>query len=151
MVVPYQNVRDRFLAEADTLSEVEWLVAVGRFVQDRWLAEEQQREGKELDEQATWQLWDECTEKQLRNLRTEAGTALRAHVTSHWGQALRDMARKNLKPARAFIAIMIYVGQTLVAGFIGGVGLIALGLVIVKGAPWLAVAIKSALEVTPPH
>ena len=41
--VPYSQIRDRFLTSYNDTDDVEWLIEVGRYVQDRWMAEELSR------------------------------------------------------------------------------------------------------------
>ena len=71
--VSYLDVRDQFLAISNEGEYAEWLAKVGRYVHDRWLAEELTRTpGQPLDEEACKHLWDECSRKNLTDLQGEA-------------------------------------------------------------------------------
>jgi len=62
--VSYLAIRDRFLARfVEPEADAQHLIEIGRFVVDRWMAEERLREqGGKINEQETDKLWDECTE-----------------------------------------------------------------------------------------
>jgi hypothetical protein len=145
--VGYPEVRDRFLLGADTANSVEWLVAVGRFVQDRWLAEERTREKDQaLDEGATGHLWDECTERQLVELRANAILQLREYSARHWENGVRAYWRRTFKPVKGIIAAIRWLLVEMVRGLIGGIGLIILGLMFLALQPGTVKHIRTLLN-----
>lgn len=133
-VVQYTTIRDRFLVSADKTDEIEWLVAVGRFVQDRWLAEENECGGT-FDETLAWPVWDRCTEKQLRDLRTEAGSALKEYVAAKGIVAIREWAATTLNPLRGFMKGVKWVLEQSLRAIVGAIALIVVGIVLVLLAP----------------
>lgn len=135
-VVPYLKTRDRFLEAADKTDHIEWLVAVGRFVQDRWLAEEATRkDGEDLDEHGCWPLWDQCTEKQIRDLRSEAGIALKAYVKRNGLIAITDYAARTFKPVKALLVALNWIFWQFLRGIVSGIAIILLGMALAAMFP----------------
>jgi hypothetical protein len=153
--VAYPAIRDRFLASYQNTEEVEWLVELGRYVQHCWLAEERGRApGQPLDEDGNKHLWDECSERDLVNLRSEGLVTLegyrRKRVVADVAQAFGTSAL----PAGAKVAL--WAVKTMLDGFVGGIGLIVLGLLLVWLEPHLIKTIRSAIDdalpaATAPH
>lgn len=148
--VTYKEARDRFLTrlDEDNLDDILWLVEVGRYVQHYWLAEEaarqnatdeeefNDREGKYLD------LWDEGNEKTFRDLRTEAGVKLARYWRNKRAIATVEWAAR-LPPWLHGIG---WLSKEAFRGFVGGIGLIALGLLIVTVAPRLATSLRTIVD-----
>lgn len=89
--VDYLTVRDGFIATHRDDNAVEWMVEVGRFVLDRWLAEERLRkEGEPFNEQEGWPEWDKCTQKQLVELKADARLQLEEYVARQRAEHVRD-------------------------------------------------------------
>jgi hypothetical protein len=108
-----------------------------------WLAEEDRREpGAQLDEKAVWEVWDDCSERELRTLRAEAGVALRKWRLRVALQIIGEWFHSGGWVGAAFR----WTGRTLFEGFVGGIGLIVLGLLFVLLAPHAAKSIRSALD-----
>lgn len=151
-VVPYLKVRDRFLEAVDTTDEIVWLVGVGRFVQDRWLAEEACRsEGQELDENEVWHVWDQCTEKHLRDLRAEAGIALKDYARQRWGVWFQHWATETFKPMKALVVAATWIFWQLLRGVVSGIALILLGLILVALAPDVVQRARGAADAMLPE
>lgn len=111
-------------------------MAVGRFVQDRWLAEEATRkDGEDLDEHACWPLWDQCTEKQIRDLRSEAGIALKAYVIRNGLIAIADYAGRTFKPIKALLVAMNWIFWQFLRGIVSGIAIILLGMALAAMFP----------------
>jgi hypothetical protein len=134
--VGYVDVRDRFLEAEGSVDSIEWLIQVGRYVQDRWIAEEASREeGEPFDEAAVMHIWDRLTEKQLRDLRADAGTALKRYVAKNASIAFTEWAAKTFKPVEGIVSFFRFFVMETVRGFVGGIGILVLGAVLVWAAP----------------
>lgn len=144
-VVAYPVIRDRFLGSADKTDEIEWLVAVGRFVQDRWLAEENECGGK-FDEEVAWDVWDKCTEKQLRDLRSEAGAALKEYVDQKSLTALGAWWKAKADPVRGLLNGLKWTLEQSLRAVVGAVALIVVGLLVVWLAPGLVKRAHGTLD-----
>jgi hypothetical protein len=151
--VKYPIIRDRFLAAAGSTDRVEWLLAVGRFIEDRWLAEanwlaerRQTDPAAELDEDATWDLWDECSEKQLRDLRTEAAELMQCEIRRRRALALLAELRAKSDPLRTIARCAAWVVKEAVRGFVGAIGIVLMGLLIVWASPKIAKFVRSAVD-----
>lgn len=131
-----------------------WLdryVAVGVFVVDRWLAEELDRiEGQPLDEQACWARWDQCSEKHLRDLRTEASQLVAEEITQRRLRTLAEEWLHRIEPGKNIISGLSWLFMEAFRGFIGGIGLLIFGLLIVWAAPRIARSVRSAVDDTLP-
>jgi hypothetical protein len=154
-LVPYPEIRDRFLArmpDDDNAALLEQYVAIGRFVVDRWSAEELDRmDGEPLDEAACWDRWDQCSEKHLRDLRTEAKQLLDSQMREHRaGAFIRAWARRS-EPMRGIIAGLSWFAKEAMRGFVAGVGLLLFGLMIAWLAPSITRAVRSAVDEALPH
>jgi hypothetical protein len=147
-LVPYQEIRDRFLSRIDDEpSRLESYVAIGRFVTDRWMAEELKRApGAPLDEHACWDDWDKCTEKHLRDLRTEASQLLKAQLKKGRHTALVDDWVRRAEPVRWLLRGISWFARTAFDGFVGGIGLLIFGLLIVWLMPQIAKSIRSTVN-----
>jgi hypothetical protein len=148
-LVPYQEIRDRFLARLkdDDASRLDSYVSVGRFVVDRWMAEELKREPNQpLDEHACWDDWDQCSEKHLRDLRTEA-TKLLASEMKKWRHTtlIQDWAHRA-EPVRWLLTSLSWFARKAFEGFVGGIGLLLFGLLIVWLMPQIAKSIRSTVN-----
>ena len=120
---------------------------MGRYVHHCWLSEERDRKpGEPLDEDACKPLWDECSERDLINLRSEALVELRTYRR----RKLMQDIRAAFASLEAAWKVLIWTVKTMVEGFVAGIGLIILGLVFVWLAPNVAKAIRSALDDTLP-
>lgn len=154
-LVPYPEIRDRFLAripEDDDAGLLEQYVAIGRFVLDRWFAEELDRvNGQPLDEAACWDRWDQCSEKNLRDLRTEAHQLLDAQMQKHRAGAFMQTWARRSEPMRDLIKGVSWFSKESVRGFVHGVGLLAFGLLIAWLAPAITRAVRSAVDEALPH
>jgi hypothetical protein len=151
--VGYPLVRDRFLATSKDGDYVEWLIEVGRYVHHCWLAEEGVRKpGEPLDEDGLKPLWDGCSERELRTLRTEALVDLENYRQKKLGD---DFLKVYLSLEAGWKVILWFL-KTAVEGFVAGIGLIVLGLLLVLLQPHVAKSIRGALddalpEATSPH
>jgi len=145
--VTYPEARARFLASAEDTDNIEWLVAVGRYVWDRWLAEEQARDpNKELDENEVWHVWDQCTEKQIRDLRAEAGTALKEYVEERGLQAFLASWNSRIDPIRGLISAIKWTLEQSLRAVVGAIALILMGAMFVAVAPSIVKRAHSTLE-----
>lgn len=141
--VSYPIIRDRFLAASGKGDYAEWLIEVGRYVHHCWLAEERARKpGQPLDEDASKALWDECSERDLRNLRTEALVDLENYRR---GKLIQDL-RARYVSLQAGWKVIVWLLRTMLEGFIGGIGLVILGLILVLLAPHVAKSVRGALD-----
>lgn len=148
--VAYLDVRDRFLTSWNDQKEheVEWLVAVGRFVQDRWIAEDDAfvSNGDGDGEPDYDALWDLCDEKQLRDLRIEAADKLRSYLTEEGTRAAVSALARQFDPLRSLSRVVAWVGWEMLKGLVGGVGLIILGLLLVWLAPQFLAALREHVQ-----
>ena len=141
--VPYPAVRDRLLTASQDSEYVEWLIEVGRYVEKCWLAEEQVRKpGADLDEDATKELWDRCTEGELRTLRTEGLVELEVYRQR---KIATDITEGITNLSWGWRAGGWFV-RTMVEGFVAGIGLIVLGLLFVWLAPHVVKSIRGAMD-----
>lgn len=148
-LVPYPEARDRFLARlGDTdAALLESYAAVGRFVVDRWLAEELKRpDGQDLDEQACWDVWDQCTEKHLRDLRTEAQQLLQSELKKGRVSAYVADWGRRAEPVRWLMTGLSWLARETAKGFVGAIGILLFGLLIVWLAPHIAKSIRSTIN-----
>lgn len=145
--VPYPEVRDRFLTASQRTSRVAWLVEVGRFVEDRWLAEEAARcPGQPLDEEACWDLWDQCSEKYLRDLRTEARTLLQGELRRRRIAALVANWRGNAQPLKMASAAAAWVFAQWGKAVAGAIGVILFGWLMISLFPSLVYSFRSSVD-----
>jgi hypothetical protein len=122
-------------------------MAVGRFVEDRWLAEERMRKpGEALDEDASWNLWDECSEKHLRGLRTEAAELLQCEIRSRRARSLAAEFWQKVEPLNAAAKVLAWIVIEAARGFVAAIGLVAFGLLIVWAAPKVAKSVRAAVD-----
>jgi len=148
-IVPYHEIRDRFLARDpdDDADRLDLYVEIGRFVHDRWLAEELDREqGKPFDEHACWDRWDQCTEKHLRDLRTEASKLVEDELKKGRTLAFVGDWLARWEPLRSASSVVSWVWWEALRGFVGALGLLAFGLLIVWLMPNVAKSIRSAVN-----
>ncbi|HEY5289796.1 MAG TPA: hypothetical protein VIJ59_07155 [Caulobacteraceae bacterium] len=143
--VSYLDVRDQFLAISNEGEYAEWLAKVGRYVHDRWLAEELTRTpGQPLDEEACKHLWDECSRKNLTDLQGEALVNLTDYRQRKVLASLGGLLTRGGR--RVPVAVAGWTLRTMLEGFVGGIGLIVLGLLFVLLAPKLADDIRGTLH-----
>jgi len=111
------------------------------------MAEELDRvDGQPLDEQACWDRWDQCSEKHLRDLRTEASQLLDRELRKgRLGAFLRDWA-KRFEPMRSLFSVLSWIWWEAIRGFVGAIGLLIFGLMIAWLAPGIARSIRSAVN-----
>jgi hypothetical protein len=130
-LVSYQEVRDRFLSRLDETDDVQWLVEVGSFVRDRWLAEENVLGPNEpLDEEKTWSLWDQCSEGHLRDLRAEAELEVQAYIKRRRVKAFISSVVEQTKPVHDILKILAWLMVQVFGGFVGAVGLLLFGILL---------------------
>jgi hypothetical protein len=147
-------LRDRLLAASEETDRIAWLVEVGRFVEDRWLAEEQaRRPGEALDEDELWDLWDECSEKYLRDLRTEARELLREELRKRRARAFASERLSAIEPISAVASGIAWVFGQMFRAVVGAIGVVAFGLLLVTLYPRLVQSIHSTFDraFPPPH
>lgn len=148
-LVPYPEVRDRFLSRLpdDETKRLDTYVAVGRFVVDRWMAEELDRlDGAPLDEHACWERWDQCSEKHLRDLRFEASSLLKGQIAKGRVGAFVADWLSRIEPLASFFKGLSWVWWEAVRGFVGAVGLLVFGLMVAWLLPGIARSIRSAVD-----
>ncbi|MDB5726719.1 MAG: hypothetical protein JWQ16_3473 [Novosphingobium sp.] len=152
MLVSYLDIRDRFLArlpdeEQNRRDTLDIYVSVGRFVVDRWLAEEIDRpDGGQLNEQASWGRWDQCTEKHLRDLRSEAVGMLNVEVQKGPVFGFVRAAFQRLDALKTFAVVVAWTAKEAVRGFVGAIGLLIFGLLLVWLAPHVAKVLRSTAD-----
>lgn len=148
-LVEYQQVRDRFLAripERDS-EQLEHYVAIGYFVLDRWMAEELDRvPGQPLDEQACWDRWDQCSEKHIRDMRTEAKELVEREVSRRRVRSLLGDWGRKAEPVRGFASVLSWTGMEMLRGFVGAIGLLLFGLLFVWLAPSVVKSVRGAID-----
>jgi hypothetical protein len=141
--------RDRFLTRFPKAEDdlIRYYADIGRYVLDRWQAEELERdEGRPLDEAKTDCRWDECSEKHLRDLSTEVGIAYQQHLRRARVAALVGTWWADFKPVHGAIKFLVWVISEGVRGFVGAVGILVIGLIILNMAPSIGKAVRSALD-----
>ena len=148
--VSYLVWRDRFLAkfaDSDDTRDAIRLMKVGRVVVDRWMAEEHARTpGQPLDEAATDELWDQYTERSLREFSTETEQIFARAVSS---TKLRDLVAQfgsGFKPIAGITNAINWLFMTAWTGFISAIGIIAFGLLFVWALPSVTNAIRAAVD-----
>ena len=145
--LPYPKIRDRFLSSLDEADEVEWLIEVGSFVRDRWLAEEASRPaGEELDEHELWDVWDDCSEGHLRELRVKALIQLQSYLNAGRVRAVVLKIRKAIRPLESLLSAGAWLAWEVWRGFVGGVGLLILGLLFVWAEPHVAKSVRKTMD-----
>lgn len=154
--VPYPIVRDRFLSridEATGATAAELYVEVGRFVVDRWTAEEHQRiPSQPLDEQVSWALWDECTEKDLRKLRAEGVEHLQLYAEEQPARAFGRWLKRKVRPVELMVSAFGWIATEMFKGFVGGLGLVALGYLLVWAYPSTSKLLHEVVDhIAPAH
>jgi hypothetical protein len=145
--LPYPEVRERLLAVYEDSEEVEWLVQVGAFVRDRWLAEENARgDAQILDEQAHWDLWDECTEGGLRDLQYKAVKDLKAYRAKSLAAFLQEYVPRRLQPIAWAVNGLSWICLQAWRGFVSGIGLVILGLLLAWLQPQIVKTVRGAVD-----
>lgn len=148
--IPYPEVRAGLLSEYDPDDPIPWLVQAGGYLRSVWLKEAQFLDGKNLDEDATWHLWDEFTTDELIELRSDALTELEAYVEVETAIS-GGSARWQLEGARLLEQLHLPHTFGVVAGFIvRSLTVIAIFLPVLFGAVainWLVEWAVSTLEV----
>lgn len=143
--VPYLEMRSRLLAAYDESEEAEWLVQVGRYVQHCWLAEEAARKDADFDEMAHWDEWDKCDEAKLRGLRSDALLALRNYTEAQHRQRWESLGKAIWQRIRPNRWLSWHIGE-LYRGFLGGLGIVAFGLMIALLWPQVVRIVRSAVD-----
>jgi hypothetical protein len=108
------------------------------------LLEEQGRAGAVLDEALVWEKWDECSERDLRELRQDALVKLHGYGVRRLWADVCDWFREN--GFATFLRALGWTLQTMLAGFIGGIGLILLGLIVETIEPRLVRSLRGAVD-----
>jgi hypothetical protein len=128
------------------------LVEVGLFVQSCWLREENARvPGEPLDEDALWEYWDKCSEKELRDLRTQARLLVQNKLQERRTRAFVETFRKNIQPARDLIRFGSWFAKEVLRGFVGALGIVLMGLLFVWLAPNITKALRNTVDDMLPH
>jgi hypothetical protein len=129
------------------MDRTEWLVMAGRFVEDRWLAEERVRlKDQPLDEQATWALWDQCTAGDLDRLQRESHDALKTYVRNQSLAAAVQTLTGAIRPVERVLSAVGWIIKEAWRGLIAGLGLIVLGYLLVQLASPLAKTVRAAVD-----
>jgi hypothetical protein len=143
----YLAVRERLLAMYDENDEVEWLVQVGSFVRFCWLAEENDRDpGIDLDEAKHDHLWNKLTVGGLHDLQKTALFQLDEYAARNFRAYLKGYVRRRIKPIAWLVDGLGWVSMEAWRGFVGGIGLIVLGLLFAWAAPHTVKSIRDALD-----
>lgn len=151
--VTYLAVRDRFLSAVPTSSDgdVKFFMEIGRFVLDRWQAEELTRNsGAPLVESASDHLWSQCTEKHLRDLRTEVGITYEQHIHVARMETISREILSKIDVLQAPARFLSWHISTAYQGFIGAIGLLIFGLLFVWIAPSITKTVRATLDDTLP-
>ncbi len=142
----YQEVRERFLSTLDKTDDLQWLVEVGSFVRDRWQAEENERApNAPLDEEKSWHLWDECSEGHLRELRANAELEVKAYLKRRRARAFISSVVEQTKPVHDILKIAAWLLTEIVRGFVGALGLLLFGFILVVFFPGVVHLLRSTL------
>lgn len=147
--VTYLAARERFLSRIPEKEDglIPYYADVGRYVVDRWQAEERDRkEGQALDEAVTDCRWDECTEKHLRDLSTEVGVAYQLHIRQERVRSLAVQFGSQLKPislAARFLGWFLRESSGAIAGL---VGILLFGVALVYFFPGVTQSARGNLE-----
>lgn len=149
--VSYLEARDRFLSRFPKKPSEEKLLRyyaeVGRYVLDRWHAEERDRpDGQPFNEAETDCRWDECTEKHLRDLSIEVVTAHTMAIRQARIRSLVAEVLSSVRPISGFLRFANWVVMESVRGFVGAIGILAFGLLLVWLAPPLTRTIRSVVD-----
>lgn len=140
----YPDIRERFLTSYAKAHYAEWLAEVGRYVHDCWLREEKFRGTSPLDEDATKLLWDECSIRELEQLRAEAREQLDNFRRE---KLVRDVrVAFGGEGAHWVLKLLAWFGKTMVEGFVAGIGLIMLGLLLGWIAPKVVKDLRSTVD-----
>lgn len=148
--VTYDQIRERFLAELPRGSseELEYFTRLGMYIFFRWEAiEDDVEDGKPFDD--TSSRWDECTEREYDRIKADAQRLVRDGIAQRWLLILIDWVRHN--PVGRFVAAVRWCWMRALEHFVGAVGLLLFGLLIVWLAPHLAKEIRSAVDELSPQ
>jgi hypothetical protein len=149
--VPYKDVRDQFLATADTkrsnADEAAYFAQIGLFVFDRWqqIAADY-GDGEDIDEEKSDARWDECTSKDVDGYRQQAATLIQNVAEKDGASAFLRTLWKNHMGWMVLLNTLAWIAKTVAAAIVGAIGLILFGTLLLSLAPTLAQSVRSTLD-----
>lgn len=147
--VPYSVARDRMLARFPKSDDdlIPYYADIGRYVLDRWQAEERDRpEGAPFDEAATDARWDEITEKQLRDLSTEVGVAYQEHIRHKRARAFVAQWYSRISPVARICRAIAWLFMESFRGFLGAIGVLLFGYLLLSMYPSVVRSVRGVLD-----
>jgi hypothetical protein len=149
--LPYEKVRDRFVAEEpqNDREALEYLVRLGLYITSRWEAiASDDPAGAIINEDASPR-WDECTQREYEKLTSEAQDLIAREVAK---QRVRALFAAMLKEPWDTIAGMAgWVFMRAWEHFVGAIGLLLFGLLLVWAFPHFVKQMRSAFDETLPQ
>ena len=147
--LPYDHIRDQFLAEIPLTAEEElhYFTRIGMFVFDRWQAiADDHPDNTPIDEAAHDARWDECTQRQLDGIRKEARALIAKEVGRQRALAFAKRWAGSLKDIRWLWKGTSWIVWRMWEAFIGAVGLVLFGIMMISLAPSLRQEIRSEVD-----
>lgn len=125
------------------------MVEVGRYVQHCWLAEEHERQKnpeKGLAETDLFHLWDQCNEVQFEDICVKAREELAAYSQRQTATVIRTAIRRRIKPLKWLTSTVVFVLRESASGFVGGIGLLIFGTLLLLMQPQMVKALRGVLD-----
>jgi hypothetical protein len=147
--IPYDVIRDRFLAKPPKTAEQDLLyfTEIGLFVFDRWqqIANDH-NDGDTIDESACDHRWDECTEKDLREFKTRATDTVKAEIKRRRALAFVQSWMAKFDSISGIAKVISWFLMEAVRGFVGAIGILIFGLLFLYLSPTVSKAFRAAID-----
>jgi len=141
----YDEIRDRFLAQPPegAEEELQYFTRLGMYIFSRWeaIADDVKR-GQPFDDNST--RWDECTERDYEKISADAENLVTKEVRRQSLKAIAAWFNKD-KLGRLLKGLG-WAGMTVWEHFVGALGLLLFGLLIVALSPHIAKEVRAAFD-----
>ncbi|HEX2764012.1 MAG TPA: hypothetical protein VHM92_09275 [Allosphingosinicella sp.] len=149
----YEKVRDSFLAETPVTPEEElhYFTRIGMYVFRRWQAiADDHDDDQPIDEAACDARWDECTERGFQKIRDDAALLVETEVGRGRYTALVASWRRSWAPVEKIMEGLSWIFWRALEHFVGAIGLLLFGLLLVWLAPQIVKEVRASLDETLP-
>jgi hypothetical protein len=142
----YEAVRDHFLTEAPQTDEeaLDFFVHLGMYIYGRWQSISADAERGETVDEDSSKRWDDCTDSEFEEIRERAEGLIDREVARR--RVTTFIASLLKKPWDKIAAALGWTVMTAVEGFVGAIGILLFGLVVVWVAPHITKSIRSAMD-----
>ena len=143
----YEDVRDGFLKSPPKTAadELRYFTEIGMFVFYRWQSiASDHGEGEPIDEAAWDHRWNECTVGELKAIKSDAKKLVGDEMDRARAIALLKAIGQRIEPLRSIARGCAWTFWRVWEHFIGAIGLLAFGLLLV----WIAPHVPKTLRAT---